>query len=334
MGGNALKNTETRRYALDEYKRIASVVEIKMLSFANVPTCHVIRSIHNKETFGDLDVLYSTWSETPLRREQIHDMFRPNEIVKNGDVMSFNVEQLQVDAIHVPSSSYYYAANYFAWNDLGNLCGKLFHKFGLKHGHQGLVLPLRDGTHNFEDIKLTLNHDDTLKFIGLDPVTYANGFDTLEEMFDYVSSSPYYNPDFYKLENLNTIAKVRDRKRETYNRFLAFGETYSGPVFTDFHKDKSKYLDMIFDVFPHAYAKFEEANVKLAARKFLRQKFNGDIVAELTGLSGKKLGAFMQHLRNQFDFKDAVMMYHPEATIRQNILDTFDSFCYDTRNEK
>ena len=52
------------------------------------------------------------------------------------------------------------------------------------------------------------------------------------------------------------------------------------------------------------------------------------IVAELTGLSGKQLGAFMQHLRNQFDFKDAVMMYLPEATVRQNVLDLFETFQY------
>ena len=323
-----MKNTTTRRYNKDEYQRISSIVNVKLLSIQNVSNAEVIRSIRNKETFGDLDILYSTWSEKPIDRKQIQDMFQPNEIVKNGDVFSFNVEELQVDAIHVPSSTRGYASNYFAWNDLGNLCGKLFHKFGLKHGHRGLVLPLRDGTHNFEDISLTLNHADALKFVGLDHEKYDDGFDSLEEMFAYVSSSPYYNPDFYKPENLNTIAKVRDRKRQTYNKFLAFGEAYTGPVFKDFHQDKSKYLDMIFAAFPHAYKKFEEANVKLAAKKFLRQKFNGDIVAELTGLSGKKLGAFMQHLRGHFAFKESVLMYLPEATIRQNVLDLFETFEY------
>lgn len=328
MGGNALKNTETRRYALDEYLRVASLVTVKLSSLQNVCKSYVIPHVRDKQTFGDLDVLYSTWSEANVRSDSIQRMFESNEIVKNGEVISFNVEELQVDIIHSSHLSLNYALNYFSWNDAGNLLGRLFKCFNLKHGHKGLVLPLRDGDNKFADIPLTLNHDDALKFVELDPEIFNRGFDNLEQLFSYVSSSPYYNPDFYKLENLNTIARVRDKKRETYNKFLAFGETYCGPVFTDFHKDKSKYLDTIFATFPHAYAKFEEANVKLAARKFLRQKFNGDIVAELTGLSGKKLGAFMQHLRNQFDFKDAVMMYHPEATIRQNILDMFETFEY------
>lgn len=326
MGGSALKNTQTRRYELDEYMRIANLVTVKLSSLDNVHRANVIPHIRDKQTFGDLDVLYTTWSDVAVRRDSIQRMFSPNEIVKNGDVISFNVEELQVDAIHSLFSASNYALRYFSWNDAGNLCGKLFHKFGLKHGHKGLVLPLRDGDNCFEDVYLTFNHDDALKFVELDPKKYNAGFDSLDDLFKYVASSPYYSPEFYKLENLNTIAKVRDRKRTTYNKFLEFGERYTGPIYTEFNKDKCVYLQRIFDAFPHAYAKFEEANARLATQKFLKQKFNGNLVKELTGLSGKTLGAFMQHLREQFDFKDSVLLYLPEATIRKNVLDIFETF--------
>ena len=326
MGGSALKNTQTRRYDLDEYLRIANLVTVKLSSLDNVHRANVIPHIRDKQTFGDLDVLYTTWSDVAVRRDSIQRMFSPNEIVKNGDVISFNVEELQVDAIHSLYGASNYALKYFSWNDAGNLCGKLFHKFGLKHGHKGLVLPLRDGDNCFEDVHLTFNHDDALKFVELDPEKYNAGFDSLDDLFKYVASSPYYSPEFYKLENLNTIAKVRDRKRTTYNKFLEFGERYTGPIYTEFNKDKCVYLQRIFDAFPHAYAKFEEANARLATQKFLKQKFNGNLVKELTGLSGKTLGAFMQHLREQFDFKDSVLLYLPEATIRKNVLDIFETF--------
>lgn len=326
MGGSALKNTQTRRYDLDEYLRIANLVTVKLSSLDNVHRVNMIPHIRDKQTFGDLDVLYTTWSDVAVRRDSIQRMFSPNEIVKNGDVISFNVEELQVDAIHSLYGASNYALKYFSWNDAGNLCGKLFHKFGLKHGHKGLVLPLRDGDNCFEDVHLTFNHDDALKFVELDPEKYNAGFDSLDDLFKYVASSPYYSPEFYKLENLNTIAKVRDRKRTTYNKFLEFGERYTGPIYTEFNKDKCVYLQRIFDAFPHAYAKFEEANARLATQKFLKQKFNGNLVKELTGLSGKTLGAFMQHLREQFDFKDSVLLYLPEATIRKNVLDIFETF--------
>lgn len=328
MGGSALKTTKTRRYDIDEYLRISDLATVKLSSISDVYQVYRIPHIRDKKTFGDLDILYTTWSDSMLRRAAIQSMFHPNEIVKNSEVISFNIEELQVDTIHTPYIGSIYALNYYSWNDAGNLIGKLFHKFGMKHGHRGLVLPLRDGDNKFADVPLTLKHDDALKFVGLDPEIFNSGFDSLDALFNYISSSPYYNPEFYKLENLNTIAKVRDRKRQTYNKFLAFGESYTGPVFNEFEQDKSKYLDMIFTAFPHAYEKFEKANAELAAKKFLRQKFNGDIVAELTGLSGKKLGAFMQHLRGQFDFKESVLMYLPEATIRRNVLDLFETFVY------
>jgi len=326
MGGNALKNTNTRRYELDEYMYIANLVTVKLSSLDSVYTAYPIPHVREKKTFGDLDILYTTWNDVAVRRDSIQRMFAPNEIVKNGDVISFNVEELQVDAIHSLFSSSNYALRYFSWNDAGNLIGRIMHRFGLKHGHKGLVLPLRDSDNHFEDVHLTFNHDDALKFIGLDPSIYNNGFDTFDDLFKYVASSPYYNPEFYKLENLNTIAKTRDRKRSTYNKFLAFGEQYTGPVYTEFKEDKSVYLQKIFDAFPHAYEQFEQANARLATQKFLKQKFNGDLVKELTGLSGKALGVFMKHLREQFEFKDSVLLYLPEATIRKNVLDMFEAF--------
>lgn len=326
MGGSALKNTQTRRYELDEYMRIANLVTVKLSSLENVYRAYPIPHIRDKQTFGDLDVLYTTWSDAAVRRDAIQRMFDPNEIVKNGDVISFNVEELQVDAIHSLFSASNYALRYFSWNDAGNLIGRIMHRYGLKHGHKGLVLPLRDGDNRFEDVHLTFNHDDALRFVGLDPEKYNDGFDSLDDLFKYVASSPYYNPDFYKLENLNTIAKTRDRKRTTYNKFLAFGETYTGHRYTEFSEDKSVYLQRIFDAFPHAYEQFEKANARLATQKFLKQKFNGDLVKELTGLSGKQLGSFMKHLKEQFDFKDSVLLYLSEATIRKNVLDMFETF--------
>lgn len=326
MGGSALKNTQTRRYELDEYMRIANLVTVKLSSLENVYRAYPIPHIRDKTSFGDLDILYTTWSDAPIRRDSIQRMFEPNEIVKNGDVISFNVEELQVDAIHSLFSESGYALNYYSWNDSGNLIGKLFHKFGLKHGHRGLVLPLRDGDNHFEDVHLTFKHSDALRFVGLDPELYNAGFDSLDDLFKYVSSSPYYNPEFYKLENLNTIAKTRDRKRTTHNKFLEFSERYTGPRYTEFSQDKTVYLERIFNAFPHAYEQFEQANARLATQKFLKQKFNGDLVKELTGLSGKQLGTFMKHLREQFDFKDSVLLYLSEATIRKNVLDIFETF--------
>lgn len=325
MGGNALKNTSTRRYEKDEYERISKNVVWTLRNKLGV-FATVIPSYREKSTFGDLDVLCTTHGNREIAVDDIKHYFNPSEIVKNGSVISFNVESLQVDVIHTPSAIYKYGLCYFSYNDLGNLIGKLAHKFGLKHGHRGLTLPLRDGDNMFAEIVLTTNHDDTLAFLGLDVERYHAGFDTLEDIFKFVASSDVFNPDFYLLENLNAIARIRDRKRATYNKFLEWCRTYDGPKWTDYKKNKEDYLPYILDCFPAARPQFESVMMDLARTKYLKTKFNGVMVADIVGLSGKELGQFMAHLKTDDKFTPSLLTYYSPTTIENNIKEAFDMF--------
>ena len=130
MGGNALKNTKTRRYNKDEYLSVANYVVTNLLTNElTIVDVAPIESYREKETFGDLDVLYSTIDDLCITIDQIKKLFSPNQIVKNGDVISFDYKELQVDLILSKKDVYEYAFNYFLGSDLGNLIGKLFHKF-------------------------------------------------------------------------------------------------------------------------------------------------------------------------------------------------------------
>lgn len=302
MGGNALKNIETRRYDLDEYNQVSDLV-LRKLVYGIDSVCRVspIVSYAEKKTFGDLDVLYSMDPDTRPMAEYVRDLFSPDEIVVNGSVVSFNVNQLQVDLIRVPIEQFDYAESYFAYNDLGNLIGKLAHKFGLKHGHAGLQLPVRNNHHIHGTVLLTLDHDRTLRFLGLDPATFRNGFRTLDEIFAYVSSSPHYNPAFYELAHLNAIARIRDKKRSTYRAFLEYGEQWTGPV-SEMLADKSEYLELIFEHFPEALPDYTRIIEQREFSAQVAEKFNGKLVASVTGLSGKELGTFIMNLRKMWWF--------------------------------
>lgn len=314
MGGLALKNTFTRRYQKEEYFDLVKDVFQKIMSTQHTTSCAVIPAYDEKESFGDMDVLYSTYDDHIMLIDHIKEVFSPNEIVKNGEVISFDYKELQIDVIHAHQDYFEYALSYFSWNDTGNLIGKLAHQFGLKHGHKGLVLPLRDGDNKFHDVVITLDHDKTLKFLELDVEKFNSGFNNLEEMFKFVSDSPFYNPDNYKLENLNTIARVRDKKRETYRKFLEFGERYTGPRCVRLG-DKSMYLEQIFEFFPEAYPEYVTAIKELAFKKYISERFNGNLVRDWTGLNGKALGEFMVHLKAQFIFRPENLVTVSETAI-------------------
>jgi hypothetical protein len=324
MGGNALKNVETRRYAAPEYHALCERTMKKFMEeHPNVIRASVIPSYRTKDSFGDMDILYSTTVGIPLSVEDIKRSFNPTEIVKNSECMSFDVEELQIDVINIDDNKYNYALNYFSWNDCGNLVGKIAHKFGLKHGHRGLTLPLRDGDNAFGEVLLTLDHDVALKFLGLDANRFNEGFDTLTDMFDWVSSSPHYHPSYYELENLNTIARVRDRKRPTYNAFLEYGLAKSGSFGEPLQGTKSRFLPLIWESFPSARADFEQQVAELSLNKYLKTKFNGDIVSKITDLSGKQLGMFISHLRTLPMFQRDILMYLSDDDIALNIFTEF-----------
>lgn len=326
MGGNALKNTPTRRYSKEEYEVIYDKVMEGMIKLnKRVGAARDIQAYKTKESFGDMDILYTTWDETPLNVEEVKEVFSPNEIVRNTNVISFNCEELQVDLIHSKLYDYKYAHNYFAWNDLGNLIGRLAHQFGLKHGHKGLMFPIREADQVFAEITISMDHNKVLRFLDLDVDVYNAGFDTLEDIFKFVSKSKYFNPEFYKLENLNHVARIRDRKRSTYNLFLEYCETLEN-TFWKPEKDDTKYVEKVFDFFPEALPKYQETMRDVALLRYARTKFNGTIVGELTGLENKQLGMFMQHLRGLFWFDIHTIVHLPQALIEKKILEEFHNF--------
>jgi DNA polymerase/3'-5' exonuclease PolX len=112
MGGNALKNTKTRRYDKDEYLLAANYVRhvLLMSNDSRIVDIAPIQSYQEKETFGDLDILYSTIDDLNITLDQIKKLFSPNEIIKNGDVISFDYKELQVDLILSKKEVYEYAS--------------------------------------------------------------------------------------------------------------------------------------------------------------------------------------------------------------------------------
>jgi hypothetical protein len=173
---------------------------------------------------------------------------------------------------------------------------------------------------------LTLDYRQTLEFLGLDVARFDAGFNNLDEIFEFVSSSTFFNPELYKLENLNTIARTRDKKRSTYNSFLKFCEHYTGPVWNRTVQDKAEYVPLILNNFPQAVPEFNRAMSDLVARQEYKKRFNGELVSELTGLVDKELGLFMRFLKVDHAFSIGSVLYTPQNKINRLIVDLYKEF--------
>lgn len=209
---------------------------------------------------------------------------------------------------------------------MGNLLGRIAHKAGFKLGHLGLRYVLRDpdnSDHVLAELTITRDWAETLRLLGYDPVHYQAGFEggfaSLADIFDYVTSSPYCNKDIYLLENRNNKARVRDRKRKTYQAFLAWLETVPANAlpcydWADKETIRQQFLGEALARFPAFKEAYLQALADWRAEQAFRAKFNGKLVAEITGLTGKALGSVMQQIRNSFPGKAAMRDWVRDAS--------------------
>lgn len=308
MGGNALKNTQTRRLNALEYHQTISAIEQDITNILG-PRHRIaaIEAYRTKPDFGDADILIESDNIRADYKDEIARVFQSKDVYRNGNVTSFERDNFQVDVIAIANENFDYAKAYFSFNDLGNLVGRIAHKMGLKHSFEGLKYPVRDGTNMFAEITLTKDMDRALTIMGYDPKRLHQGFEDMKEIFDYTVSTKYFNPDIYLLENRNAVSRVRDAKRKTYNEFLKWIDAPDGLITHDrarqewyaFPKEKSDWLPMLRKEFPAFSIELDESFDRLAKSRLAKELFNGDMVSSRTGLTGKPLGEFIQAIRAQ-----------------------------------
>jgi hypothetical protein len=330
MGGLALKHVEgIRRYSKDEFFSLADRLIPQVSECLNTKV-ELVKSYHLKESFGDMDLIVlnsGNLSDAKSVGEIIQKNFNPTDIHYNGNVHSFDFEGLQIDLIITPTSNWETSQVFFAYNDLGNLMGKIYHKFGLKYGYDGLKYIYRlDNEKKLGDITVTKNMPKAFEFIGLSYEQFEKGFDTVEDIFNFVVESPYFQKEAFYFENLNAINKKRNKRRANYKLFLEFvngtGEYKGRSPLPDkpfqFETDKSKYFQMINDFFPESdfLNQMEILRKKEERKKLIHSKFNGNLIMQkYSDLSGKNLGFVMGAFACKFTDFDSYILHTNEEDI-------------------
>lgn len=299
MGGNIFTATHpTVRLDREDMEGVSA----RLHKIFDLVKLYDIPSFSEKDSFGDLDMVAIT------NEFQLYNNLKADDYIvsKNGNVVSMLMpvghrttpEFFQCDIICFPTEEEAKTAvNYFAYNDLGNLIGRLYHSIGFKYGHDGLSYVRRDGNYQVYTMPVSTNIYKILSFIGLCPEKFQSGFKTLEEIFEFVASSPYYHPSIYLLENRNHTSRVRDRKRKTYMEFLKWSETHP-KMLSVYHKPNKE--DYLFDCLQYFRAtdQYGIEEKKYEEKKICKALLNGDIVREITGLEGVELGKFMKEVRD------------------------------------
>lgn len=313
MGGNALSYV-TVRLTKRNADRVAADCVAKLEALYPGRRAVYLSSYRTKADAGDADILVE--ADERYNPHEAAAALGAVEVVRNGPVTSIGLvvrpevpaldgNVFQVDLIRSSPEELAYSCGYFFWSDLGNLIGRIAHAGFTAHRHDCLYFYFRDEDHLFRTILLTRDHDKALAYLGYDPVRFNQGFDTLEEIFEYAASTEFFNADIYLLENRNAASRVRDKKRVAYTGFLKWCEAHPDlPAFA-YPEKKTAWLPRIAEHFPHFQAEYDKAVADLAEMRAVKAKFNGERVSQLTGLQGKELGGLMKRFKESFETPEA-----------------------------
>lgn len=300
---------QTKRLSAEQYRayeeKVCSKLRNHHINF-NIPHYFL-----DKKDFGDLDILipkgYSledikTWLKPSIfdYSSGIQDTFM------NGSVISVKYNNFQIDFIRISSENWDIAENYFSWNDLGNLIGRIYHKFNLKYGMDGLYYTYKVEEQNVGKISISKDIEKILTFIGLDYFKFKDGFKDRQDIFNFVIKSPYFNPFIYDFENTNNVNRIRDKKRTTYKEWLNFIEPMK-ETSCSYEQWREEYpreilFSKVIDFFPEAnlVQNCLEIDKSISKQRERTEKFNGNIVMEITKLQGKELGRYIQEFKSYF----------------------------------
>lgn len=293
MGGKLLSNT--RRYSKLELDDAARFILSSLRESGY--KCDATLAYEEKETFGDLDIVVS-YTGTDKLEALVQELFKPEQIVNdpNQNILSFSYNDLSVDLIFVRDDIYDFAHSYLSYSDLGNLVGKTAHMFGVHVGTEGMWYRLREDKHIIGKIVITKNWYLALRILGFEPNTYALGFKSKLDIFNFVTSGKFFNFDFYTVK-LNAKARASEKKRDTYREFIQHCQNTELKQFTPPKTFKQNFLRYLLSD-PKFKSEYDALISRNNQKKKLKLRFSGDIVKSLTGLSGEKLGAYLKYLKD------------------------------------
>jgi len=145
---------------------------------------------------------------------------------------------------------------------------------------------------------------EALEFLGFRLNEYTPGFDTKRDIFEFATSSKYFDPRVFAWDMRDGDGRRRDVKRTMYTDILEFLEwKYPGFAEQEYVRPpREKHLERAFDRFPDFSWAHTEAKCERFLDKLFRSRVNGKVVMRYLAVEqkelGKVMGVVLEHFRD------------------------------------
>jgi len=267
-----------------------------------------------KPDFGDLDIMaFGPIAQTPTS-EELRVALGAEHVITNGQSRNFALlaegsEPVMTEAADYDEPRHYHQVDltilttqtlwdslifHHSYGDLGLILTLLCKPYGLAYSQGGLKVGLKayQERHENHPFILSTSPQEISTFLGLDYGRFNEGFSTRLAIFDWLATSRFFQPGiFLRMGNIM-------RERKVYQDFVSYASARAPPA--PEHGDSAAGLEgpaVEFDI--TAEATVEEAlgyfgcrdewyliAENVFRRKMLKEKLNGKLVEQTTGLKG------------------------------------------------
>jgi hypothetical protein len=309
MGGNVFKNSSTRRVSAAEFVGIRERVVAQLTAAYPHRRIEVLPSYGNKPDFGNLSVFV----EGDAIVSQLLAVLSHGRSALNNERLSLEHEGFQVDISFVPASKFDTVLAYHSFNGMGGLIGKVAHSLGLVLQQDRMFYKDLDGDQLVAEIDVANTWQQVLMLLGYSYARWSKGFASLDEMFAFIASS-----DFFEPADFMSVKPVVDGERPTVVQlFASYLQSASRPA----AGKPENLLELLYDRIPGFQERHREVmaqwSLQQERRQAVRAKFNGQLVSEWTGRTGRELGNLMADIERKFGGKDAVHAWAYQGTMEE-----------------
>lgn len=281
MGGNAFSKTE--RMSAEKYVKKEN--EILNLLVSNGVSCITIPYIKNKKDFGDIDLIVdASYPYDEVLRIANPDEIKEN-ISRNGESVQTSIKKNsdnhQIDLIFMKKGEMDFARNWLAWGGLGDFFEQIYKKLGFKLSSRGLFYNMKGNDGSTHPIQVTDSFEKAMDLLGADMKRINQGFDTQEELFDFIMGNEYFSPVVFLLGDQKENKPKRKMAADFDEHIKSNMKHHSFYMnYRDMEQVKSIFFKKVIARNPGFKKRYEFFREQDEKEKFIKTKLNGSLVIE------------------------------------------------------
>jgi hypothetical protein len=337
MGGGAFPALHVPRLSHEDYATLRNKCISILQAFYEEVVCPP--EAPSKTDHGDVDLIVCK-PKTTIDVKEVGKALGASEQTKSCLTTSFAIPLPGTDSafaqvdVHVCHNTSWEFDHFMAsFGDMAQILGTMNRSVGLTMNDKGLnvrISEIEATNRKASMLHLTADPVATMKFLGLDPEKYRQGFASDEEIYAWCAKGRFYGPVEERDHNANDRARLR--KRPMFTKCMSEWLPAHPDIWDDHRKWSRE--EVLQEAVQHFGVQEKYGLMMSAQRKLAKAESIMKAIKESVPEEGERLGQVIRGLKRWTKFEDGEARLLDEDDARDDITGTPDGISEITEHQQ